>query len=132
MKASVQTEVDASFLYQKLAEREEDETIAHVFAQMAEIEKSHAEIFAKKEQIPLENLMRPSWRAKTIHLIGKIFGYDYVFGALMDTEKGISNAILSTKEKHKMEITGAETNHVKILRSILEKQANTKAGAYIS
>lgn len=132
MNSNVQTEVDAAFLYQKLAEHEEDATIARVFAQMAEIERSHAEIFASKEQIPLENLMHPSWRAKTIHLIGKIFGYDYVFGVLMDTEKGISNAILTTKERYKMKISGTETNHVKILRTILENQANTKAGTYIS
>lgn len=130
--SSVQTEVDASFLYQKLAEKEEDETIARVFAQMAEIEKSHAQTFAAKAQMPLENLMQPSWRAKTIHLIGKIFGYDYILGVLMDTEKGISKAIINTKEKNKLPITGTETNHVKILRSILENQTNTKAGAYIS
>ncbi|MCX6309866.1 MAG: VIT1/CCC1 transporter family protein, partial [Bacteroidia bacterium] len=41
-----------------------------------------------------------------------------------DTEKSLSSAIISTKKKNKMEITGAETNHVKILRSILEKDDN--------
>jgi VIT1/CCC1 family predicted Fe2+/Mn2+ transporter len=121
---NIQTEIDASFLYQKLAEKESDETIANVFRQMSEIEKSHAEAFAKKENISLENLMRPSWRAKTLNTIGKIFGYDYVLGTLMETEKSISNAIIATKKKNSMEITGTETTHVKILRSILEKEKN--------
>jgi len=119
---TVQTEIDASFLYQQLAEHEEDPTIANVFRQMSGIEKSHAEAFAKKENISLDNLMQPSWRAKTLNTIGKIFGYDYVLGALMDTEKSISSAVINTKQKNKQEITGTETTHVKILRSILEKE----------
>ncbi len=119
---TVQTEIDASFLYQQLAEHEEDPTIANVFRQMSGIEKSHAEAFAKKENISFDNLMQPSWRAKTLNTIGKIFGYDYVLGALMDTEKSISSAVINTKQKNKQEITGTETTHVKILRSILEKE----------
>ena len=120
---NIQTEIDAYFLYQKLADHESDATIANVFRQMSEIEKSHAEAFAKKENISFENLMQPSWRAKILNSIGKIFGYDYVLGALMDTEKSISNAIITTKNKNKQKITGAETTHVTILRTILEKEA---------
>ncbi|MBK6622285.1 MAG: VIT1/CCC1 transporter family protein [Saprospirales bacterium] len=119
---NIQTEIDASFLYQKLAEHETDPNIVNVFRQMSEIEKSHAEAFAKKENIPLEDLMQPSWRAKTLNTIGKIFGYDYVLGVLMDTEKSIANAVVATKKKSKLEITGAETTHVTILRTILEKE----------
>ncbi len=128
---SLQTEIDASYLYQKLADKESDPTIANVFTQMSGIEKSHAEAFAKKENIPLESLMKPSWRAKTLNLIGKIFGYDYVLGALMDTEKGLSSAIIETKKKNKQKITGTETMHVSILRSILEKEEGV-TGAQLS
>ena len=119
---NVQTEIDACYLYRKLAEHESDETVANVFRQMSEIEQGHAEAFARIVNIPTENLIRPSWRAKTLNLIGMIFGYDQVLNSLMDTEKSLSNAIISTKEKNKLEITGNETNHVKILWSILENE----------
>lgn len=119
---SIQTEIDASFLYQKLAEHETDATIANVFKQMSDIEKGHAEAFAKKENIPVEYLMQPSWRAKTLNTIGRIFGYDYVLGTLMDTEKSIAKAIVTTKQKTKQKITGSETSHVNILRTILENE----------
>jgi VIT1/CCC1 family predicted Fe2+/Mn2+ transporter len=119
---NIQTEIDACFLYQKLADHEADATIANVFRQMSEIEKGHAEAFAKKASLSLEGLMQPSWRAKTLNIIGKIFGYDYVLGSLMDTEKSLSNAIITTKKKNKKEITGTETAHVSILRTILEKE----------
>jgi len=128
---NIQTEIDASYLYHILAEHEAEEAIANVFRQMSLIERSHAEAFAKKENISIENLMRPSFRAKTLNLIGKVFGYDYVLGILMDTEKSISAAIINTKQKSKIEITGSETNHVKILQSILEKDKET-AGKYMS
>jgi vacuolar iron transporter family protein len=128
---SIQTEIDSSFLYQKLAEHEKDPVIAAVFTQMSAIEKGHAEAFAKKEKISLKELMHPSLRARVLNTIGKVFGYDYVFGVLLDTEKSISNAIIVTKKKNNQVITGTETSHVKILRSILEKQPET-AGAYIS
>ncbi len=121
---SVQTEIDACFLYSKLAEHETDTNLANVFRQMSEIEKSHAIAFAKKLNLSTENIIQPSWRAKTINTIGKVFGYDYVLGVMMDTEKGISSAIIQSKKKNNVEITGTETNHVKILRSILEKETN--------
>ncbi|MEI6556719.1 MAG: VIT1/CCC1 transporter family protein [Paludibacter sp.] len=121
---SVQTEIDACYLYRKLSENESDQAVANVFRQMSEIEQSHAEAFARRMNLPIENLIQPSWRAQTLNLIGRIFSYDYVLGALMDTEKGLSNAIIKTKEKNKLQITGTETNHVKILWSILEKDKN--------
>lgn len=119
---NIQTEIDASFLYAKLAGHEKDEVIASVYRKMSDIEKGHAVAFASKANISLENLMQPSWRAKILNSIGRIFGYDYVLGALMDTEKSISNAIIAGKKKKNQEITGTETTHVSILRSILEKE----------
>jgi predicted membrane protein (TIGR00267 family) len=128
---NIQTEIDASFLYLKLAENESDEAIANVYYQMSDIEKSHAVAFANKENLNLDDLMIPSWRAKTLNLIGRIFGYDYVLGSLMETEKSISNAIIATKKRNQQEITGSETMHVSILRSVLESENKVK-GSHIS
>lgn len=128
---AIQTEIDASYLYNVLAKNESDPLIAHVYAQMSAIEKSHAQAFADKENVDLSVIFKPSWRAKTLHTIGKIFGYDYILGTLMDTEKSISNAVISTKKEHQLALTGTETNHVKILQSIVERDSK-KAGSYIS
>lgn len=105
---NIQTEIDAAFLYQKLATHEDDPVIANVFRQMSEIENSHAVAFAAKEKIDASLLPHPSWRAKTLNLIGKVFGYDYVLGALMDTEKSISNALVQTKRKTKKSLPEAK------------------------
>ena len=50
---NIQTEIDACYLYGKLAANESDESVANVFSQMREIELSHAEAFARKENIDL-------------------------------------------------------------------------------
>ncbi len=119
---NIQTEIDTCYLYQVLADNEQDPLVSDVFKRMSEIERGHAESLCKKLQIHPSELNKPSWRAKTLHTIGKIFGYDYILGVLMDTEKSISTNILSAKKKNKQELTGNEINHVKILRSILDTE----------
>ena len=108
---NLQTEIDAWFLYERLAEHEGDATIANVFRQMSKIEKSHAEAFARKENLDLAPLLHPSWRARTLNAIGRIFGYNYVLGSLMDTEKSIASAVVTQKKKNKLQITGMEGSH---------------------
>ncbi|MFO0493948.1 MAG: VIT1/CCC1 transporter family protein [Flavobacteriia bacterium] len=117
---NIQIEIDAWFLYKKLSENEEDPILADVFEQMSEIELSHAIAFAKENKVDPTQICKPSWRAKTINRIGKIFGYDYVLGALMDTEKSLADAVVSQKRKNKVPVVGNEDSHVKILRSILD------------
>ena len=118
---SIQTEVDASYLYSRLAEKEEDKNVADIFQQMSDIEKGHAEAFLKKVGLPPDKMPPPSFRAKTLNRIGKIFGYDYVLGVLMDTEKSLSNSVLAAKKKTNQPVTGSEVNHVKVLRNIIEQ-----------
>ena len=128
---NIQIEVDAWFLYQKLSENEEDPVLADVFKQMSEIELSHAIAFAKENKVDPTQICKPSWRAKTINRIGKIFGYDYVLGTLMDTEKSLADAVVSQKRKNKVPVVGNEDSHVKILRSILDNDTRI-AGSQLS
>ncbi|MDD4920991.1 MAG: VIT1/CCC1 transporter family protein [Bacteroidales bacterium] len=119
--SSVQTEIDASYLYLKLSENENDESVAQIFREMSAIEKGHAEAFARKYNFNLEKYGKPSLRARSLNTIGQLFGYQFVLGSLLDTEKSLSNAILNNKNKLNMAKDGSETNHVQILQNILEK-----------
>lgn len=118
---SIQTEIDAAYLYQKLAENEDDKNVADIFIQMSNIETGHAEAFLKKLNLSAGKMPLPSFRAKTLNRIGKIFGYDYVLGVLMDTEKSLSNSILISKKRRQQPVSGSEMNHVKVLRNIIEQ-----------
>lgn len=122
MRKNIQTEIDACFLYRKLAEKEEDKHIAAIFRQMSEIEERHARAMYRKYNAGGEILLPPpSMRAKILNTLGKAFGPDVILGALMDTEKSLSNAALVRKQNRHIDIDGNETNHVTILRSLLEQ-----------
>lgn len=121
---NIQTEVDASYLYGILAEVEEDEGVANVFRQMSEIENSHAIAFLQKNNMQPSEMPKPSRRAKTLHTIGKIFGYDYVLGVLLDTEKSISSAVSRERRKSKTQNSISDTAHVTIVKNILSNSKN--------
>jgi rubrerythrin len=123
----IQTEIDAWFLYSKLAEKEQDPIVADIFRQMSEIEFSHAKAFAEQMNVSIKDVSRPSWRAKTILRIGKVFGYEYILGTLLDTEKGLANTVMKQKKSMRLPITGAEDAHVKILRNILDNDKKVSA-----
>ena len=120
---NIQTEVDASFLYGVLAEHEEDPNVAEIFRQMSDSEKSHALAFMAKNNLPAEPFPLPSGRAKMLEFIGKVMGYDYILGILMDTEKSLSNSIVNARNKLKPDSSSiSDTAHVAILKNILNNQ----------
>ena len=121
---NIQIEVDASFLYSILADNEEDANVAHVFKEMSEIEKSHALAFLKKNGLSEDQMPKPSRRARVLRFIGKIFGYDYILGVLLDTEKSVSSVILASRAKTKSTRSISDTAHVTILKNIIEGNKN--------
>ena len=124
---SIQTEVDAAYLYQVLADHEEDKALADVFRQMSGIEKGHALAFLGKRNLDASHLPAPSRRARMLQRIGKIFGFDYVLGVLLDTEKSISASILSSRKKTGAAASVSDTAHVSILQNILSGYKNISA-----
>ena len=127
-KKNIQTEVDTGFLYQELARNEKDPVIADIFSQMSEIEKGHALAFLKKFNPDAVLLPDPSGRAKILNVIGKIVGYDYILGVLLETEKSISASIFNARRRRESDASISDASHVKILQNIIN---NTKVSASV-
>ncbi len=121
---SIQIEVDASFLYALLADHEQDAHVAKVFREMSEIEMGHARAFLKSKGLPESAMPKPSRRALTLRWIGKVFGYDYVLGVLLDTEKGLSSGVIAARKKQNQQNSISDTAHVSILRNLLHANKN--------
>ncbi len=121
---NIQTEIDASFLYKALADHEEDPNVANVFRQMSEIEQGHAIAFMKINNLDSTHLPPPSVRARILNKIGKILGYDYILGVLLDTEKNISLSVINSRNRVKAERSVSDTAHVTILQNIFNNQPN--------
>ncbi|MEN9948545.1 MAG: hypothetical protein RL106_1368, partial [Bacteroidota bacterium] len=113
---SIQIEVDASFLYALLADNEQDPHVSKVFREMSEIEMGHAKAFLKSKGLEESQMPVPSRRARVLRWIGKVFGYDYVLGALLHTEKGLSSGIIAARKKQNQQNSISDTAHVSILR----------------
>ena len=118
--SSIQTEIDASFLYNLLAIHEEDPTVKKIFQEMTEIEYGHAVAFMKANKLDLNTIPGPSVRAKMLQLIGKIAGYDYILGVLLSTEQRLSNDVLKARKKYDSTVSLSDTAHVAILQNILK------------
>ncbi len=119
---NIQTEVDASFLYKVLAENEQDKGIADIFHRMSAIERGHAVAFLEKTGQNEAAMPGPSTRAKVLKSIGKVLGYDYVLGVLLDTEKSLSTSILKSRKNLKQAESLSDTAHVTILKNILNSR----------
>lgn len=122
---SLRTEVDAAFLYDRIAAHEEDAQVAKLFREMAGIERGHAE--AALAQLIADGALKvmpgPSWRARMLDRIGKRMGYGHVIAQLMDVEKGLASATVSLKQKSGAPLSGGERNHVLILRSLMANKS---------
>ena len=128
---SIQTEIDASYLYKILSEHESDENVANVFRQMSEIEKGHALAFMKSNNLDTTTLPPPSIRARILNKIGKIAGYDFILGTLLDTEKSIAISVVKSKKALNLEESLSDTAHVSILQNIVANQPNL-SGNYLA
>lgn len=118
---SLQTEVDAAFLYDRIAANEKDPQVARLFREMSSIERGHAEhAFAPlKNAGVLKELPGPSWRARTLDRIGRLMGYGHVIAQMMDVEKGLAGADVALKKRSGVPLRGNEDNHLVILRSLM-------------
>lgn len=125
--SQIRTEADAAYLYGILADHEEDAALASVFREMSDIEKGHALAFLSARGLGPEAMPPPSGRARTLAWIGRVLGYDYLLGVLLDTEKGVSRSILSARSRQRSEASLSDTSHVAILRNILSRDAKVPA-----
>lgn len=117
---NIQTEVDASYLYAELATREKDSTVAAIFKEMSDIERSHALSFMKKNGMSLDHFPKPSFRAKLIKRFGNWFGSDFILGILLNTEKSLASSIHSARSQTNTKTSLSDTAHVVILKNIIE------------
>lgn len=132
--AQLQLEVDTAFLYESLANIQEDASTAEVLRELAGIERSHVEHFLAKmrETKPDFQLPPPSLRAKIQFKLGGIFGYDFIIANLSSVERHIAVSTIEQKRKHGEKPSGFEHNHLKILESLSHNSTANVSGGFLS
>ncbi|MDZ4846200.1 MAG: VIT1/CCC1 transporter family protein [Chitinophagales bacterium] len=122
LKKQLQIEVDTSFLYRFLSEKNEDKNLADIFSKMSAIETTHAQKILNKMQSEgiKATLPPPSFRARTMAKLAKVFGFDFILSTLMATEQKIARASVEEKVKKNAPVTGKEITHVRILNGLAQ------------
>ncbi len=120
LKALLQTEIDAGYLYKSIADVERDSQVKKYYCAMKNIEENHAHKLLTEANAQGHNLVLPppSTRAKLIVRLSKLFGPAIILTILLDTEKSISQATVYHKKATGKPITGDETRHVDILKTL--------------
>lgn len=97
--------------------------------QMSDIELHHANAFLHRYQLqnPDYPLPSASFQARTLNAIGKIFGYNYVLGVLLDKEKSLYESMVQLKLKNQLPQDVNDKNHVRILRTLMENHPQIPA-----
>lgn len=120
----IQNEVDTAFLYNLLGKNEEDPHIKEVLLEMADIQNNHAKTFLKKAGLSPEQMPKPTARIRRFEKIGKIMGWDFVLGVLLDTEKKMSKNKFQNRMTFGTEGALSDTSHITILKTLLMNNGN--------
>jgi len=130
----LQLEVDTAFLYESLANIQEDASTAEVLRELAGIERSHVEHFLAKmrETNPDFQAPPPSRRARFQFKLGGIFGYDFIIANLSSVERMLARSTIEQKLHQGQKPNGFEHNHLKILESLSKNSTANVSGGFLS
>jgi VIT1/CCC1 family predicted Fe2+/Mn2+ transporter len=119
-RSNWQKEVDGAFLYRVLTENETQSQLAEVYRRLAASEDKHAHVWEKKLKEAGETISprKPGWRAKTLGILAKYFGAQFILPTITGNEKSDSSAYNNQPE------TGGlakdEKSHARILSEALK------------
>ncbi len=124
LKKQLQIEVDTAYLYDSIAQIQDDESLKKVLKALAKIEWGHANRVLKniQEIIPNFKMATPSTRAKIQLKLGKVFGYDSIINSLANVEAQVGKSAVKSKLQKGEKLTGFEHNHLKIIEAVRDSE----------
>ncbi len=124
LKKQLQIEVDTAYLYDSIAQIQDDESLKKVLKALAKIEWGHANRVLKniQEIIPDFKMATPSTRAKIQLKLGKVFGYDNIINSLANVEAQVGKSAVKSKLQKGEKLTGFEHNHLKIIEAVRDSE----------
>ncbi|WP_457615969.1 VIT1/CCC1 transporter family protein [Lutibacter sp.] len=124
LKKQLQIEVDTAYLYDSIAQIQDDESLKKVLKALAKIEWGHANRVLKniQEIIPDFKMATPSTRAKIQLKLGKVFGYDSIINSLANVEAQVGKSAVKSKLQKGEKLTGFEHNHLKIIEAVRDSE----------
>ncbi len=129
-----QSEIDSAFIYEALAEQEDDPAISGVYRNLAATETTHIEYWETKlkeagAQVPPR---KPAWRARALRWLARKLGTAAVLPTLMENESGGTASYLTQPETASSSMPAEERSHQRVLRTIRETSKSGMEGPTVA
>jgi VIT1/CCC1 family predicted Fe2+/Mn2+ transporter len=123
-RKNLDDELNGAALYEAMAAAEKDPERASIFAELAETERGHAALWAKKIEdaggrVPSGSL---SLKTRLLAFLSRSFGAASVFPIVQAIEKGAGGAYAGQKSAEALRIARVEKGHAKIFATLKSAQ----------
>lgn len=118
-RANLQGEVDGAHIYRGMAAHPGDERLGRIYAELAETEDRHAELWRDRlRSVGLQPGVRPSWRARTLAFIARRAGAGVVAPTVASDERQSRTMYDDQPEAAGTSLPHDERSHARILHQI--------------
>lgn len=119
-RQNLQDEINGAALYEAMAEAEKHEDRAAIFRELAETERGHAAVWAKKIEDAGGDVSSGSPSAKTrlLSFLASRLGTGSVFPIVQAIEKGADDSYAGQKSADALRISRVEKSHAKIFATL--------------
>lgn len=120
-RVSWQDEVESAYLYNALAEAEQQPQLAEVYKRLAAVESQHAASWAARLEAAGQPVGQPQigWRTRTLAALARRFGPQFVLPTISNAERADSNAYRGQAEAGSKAMAAQERSHARLLQTIV-------------
>lgn len=115
-----QDEIESAYLYRVLAKVESQPALAEVYRKLAATEETHAQFWLEKLQAAgkLPPRQRIGWRTRSLALLAKLFGPQFVLPTINAMEQVDSHSYDDQPDTHDTLLPLQERSHARLLEAI--------------
>lgn len=120
-RANWQDEVESAYLYQALAEAEQQPQLAEVYKRLAAVETQHASFWAARLEAAGQPVGQPQigWQKRTLAMLARRFGPQFVLPTITNAERADSSTYRNQPEAHGTAMASQEQSHARLLQTIV-------------
>ncbi len=118
-RRNLQTEVDGAYVYRAMASKPGDERLGRVYAELAEAEERHAELWRDRlASVGAATDVSPGWRARLMAMAARRFGASVIAPTIASDERQSRTMYDAQPEAAGTSLAADERSHARTLHRI--------------
>lgn len=129
-----QDEIESAYLYRSLASAEPQPSLAEVYRRLAQTEEDHARVWEDKlievgHRVPQRRI---GWRTRTLVILARRFGAQFVLPTVNAMEQVDSHAYDQQPEAQNTSLASEERSHARLLQTITNTSNTGLEGSVVA